>query len=148
METIPYSEAIDIKAVTFYLKFFNIIGIYKKPNNSRIYDIWPYCLHFTFTALYLTSMLVNITLNLKIEDLYITLTEVAMFCKMISIFRQQNKIKALLNYIRTEKVFYLKNESEKKMVYGNLRRIEKNLIVYRYVSLTALVMAALQALFR
>lgn len=145
---IPYKEVIETKSVKFFKNFFNLIGIYKMPSNSRFYNIWPYCLHPVFTVLYVSAMIINISLNLKIGDLYMTLTEVAMFGKMVSVFRLQSKIQALLERIETDKVFYLKDDSELKIVVSKMKSFEWIYNFYKYVSLNVCVMGAVQALFR
>lgn len=74
----------------FIVKLFKVIGIWPIGCSKRgFYYTWTFSYHILFTVLYILSMVMNLVVAYRINDLYITLTELAMFGKMVAVLRYE-----------------------------------------------------------
>lgn len=132
----------------FNLRFYKAIGIWAVGSgHKRIYYAWTVAFHSLFTVLYLTSMIVNLVTAYRINDLYITLAEFAMFSKMVNIFKFQDRIHSVLRRFHYEDSFAVneKDAQEVKFVEEKMSAYTKIATAYKLMSVAAGLMGLLSA---
>ncbi len=104
---------------------YYLFGQWPNENSSILYHIYAFVLHFGFVFLYLVCMLINLIfitdVNETTHSLYVTLTELAFFLKVMNFFWFNRGMKECMSAIN---VFELRNETEanwvqKRMHYFN-----------------------------
>lgn len=96
---------------------YYLFGQWPNEDCSMFYYIYAFVLHFGFVFIYLICMLINLIfitdVNETTHSLYVTLTELAFFLKVINFFWFNRGMKECLSTVSD---FDLKNEKEAKTI--------------------------------
>lgn len=104
---------------------YYLFGQWPNDNPSLLYHIYSFILHFVFVFLYLICMLINLIFITDVNDtthsLYVTLTELAFFLKVMNFFYFNRGMKECMSTVTD---FDLKSAEEfqwiqKRMHYFN-----------------------------
>lgn len=110
---------------------YYLFGQWSNENSSFLYHIYAFVLHFGFVFLYLICMLINLIfisdVNETTHSLYVTLTELAFFLKIMNFFWFNRGMKECLS---TTIDFDLKNENEAETVKKRMHFF--NWLTYSY----------------
>ncbi|KAG4072239.1 hypothetical protein HA402_005961 [Bradysia odoriphaga] len=110
---------------------YYLFGQWPNENSSLLYYIFSFILHFGFVFLYLICMLINLIfitdVNETTHSLYVTLTELAFFLKVMNFFWFNRGMKECMSAVVG---FELKSDDEAKWIRKRMHHF--NWLTYAY----------------
>lgn len=111
----------------FIERFCTLIGIWTvSASNEARYRIWTgFCI--VYNILYVLALWIEQIISLNVNDLYLNLSEVTMFTKMLNILNNRKRIVGLLHRMHHEEIFQVDpaNEEEAAIVVKQMGHFSK-----------------------
>lgn len=127
---------------------FFLFGQWSNETTSILYHVYSFALHFGFVFLYLICMLINLIfitdVNETTHSLYVTLTELAFFLKVLNFFWFNRGMKECL---ATVVDFDLKNEKEAETVHKRMHFFNWLTFCYYVIPNLCAITASMKPLF-
>lgn len=127
---------------------YYLFGQWPNENSSPFYQIYSFVLHFGFVFLYLIFMLINLIfitdVNETTHSLYVTLTELAFFLKVMNFFWFNRGMK---DCMATVIAFDLKNQHETETIQKRMHFFNWLTCSYYVIPNLCAIIASMKPLF-
>ena len=147
-------QVINIPSWRFFITVYKLTGLWPpSPDDERgslrrrLYFCVATLGHSFFTFLYITTMLINIAINLDVNNLYISLTEFAMLGKAFHFLGRHLKFQAFIRDLFDNPTYALRDEEELRLYKKNLRHYAIIINVYMVSCVSVIVSAGLSSYF-